>query len=120
MDEAGVYDGYWSQPPGGDQDGLASLCGNCPVVHFYCAVKGTDMTQIVQGQTMHEAAVLLSHCSNSFGRILQIILINESMLYLSGFGERLLTEVKKLAPKDVKIKVSYLCGWTNRCSHDVY
>lgn len=24
----------------------------------------------------------------------------------SGFGERLLTEVKKLAPKDVKIKVS--------------
>lgn len=26
--------------------------------------------------------------------------------FLSGFGERLLTEVKKLAPKDVKIKVS--------------
>lgn len=25
--------------------------------------------------------------------------------FLSGFGERLLTEVKKLAPKDVKIKV---------------
>lgn len=29
----------------------------------------------------------------------------ESLSSLLGFGERLLTEVKKLAPKDVKIKV---------------
>ncbi len=29
----------------------------------------------------------------------------ESISFLLGFGERLLTEVKKLAPKDVKIKV---------------
>lgn len=28
-----------------------------------------------------------------------------TVFFFSGFGERLLTEVKKLAPKDVKIKV---------------
>ena len=43
----------------------------------------------------------------------------ESFLFLLGFGERLLTEVKKLAPKDVKIKVGAdlwwcLGGWTDK------
>lgn len=33
-----------------------------------------------------------------------------TVLFVSGFGERLLTEVKKLAPKDVKIKVGLDCG----------
>lgn len=28
----------------------------------------------------------------------------------SGFGDRLLSEVKKLAPKDVKIRVGARCG----------
>lgn len=31
----------------------------------------------------------------------------------SGFGDRLLSEVKKLAPKDVKIRVGVCRGWAN-------
>lgn len=27
------------------------------------------------------------------------------LIYVSGFGDRLLSEVKKLAPKDIKIRV---------------
>jgi hypothetical protein len=33
-----------------------------------------------------------------------------------GFGDRLLSEIRKLAPKDVKIRVSYVtCALCNPC-----
>lgn len=50
------------------------------------------------------------HCPQIFNKFI-LYPIRLAFFYIisfSGFGERLLTEVKKLAPKDVKIKVGLL------------
>ncbi len=71
------------------------------VLH-HSAVRGvnTDQRYVLRRrvETWHalQMCAEVHHCHNH----------NTSASSLSGFGERLLTEVKKLAPKDVKIKVS--------------
>lgn len=45
------------------------------------------------------------HCETEFLQTSGLLFDLLALWFFSGFGERLLTEVKKLAPKDVKIKV---------------
>lgn len=58
---------------------------------------------------IHEALICAIHKSDMDLRkqLYQNIVISGGSTLFKGFGDRLLSEVKKLAPKDIKISVGY-------------
>ena len=62
-----------------------------------------------ESEGIHEVLLYAIHKSDMDLRklLFQNIVISGGSTLFKGFGDRLLSEVKKLAPKDIKIRVSY-------------
>ncbi|EPR63540.1 actin-related protein ARP1 [Toxoplasma gondii TgCatPRC2] len=100
FDKAGG--GYPFQLPDGVQIQIASERYRAPEILFHPSLIGLEYAG------MHELLVTsVSRCDLDLRRMLysQIVLAGGSTMF-HGFGDRLLNEVRKLAPKDIKIRIS--------------